>query len=331
MDHREELETADDLQELARGFMDSCIFLTALKLDVFNKMGDENKSTEQLAGDLGTDERGLDRFLNALVVLGLVDKRRDKFSNTKLTRKYLLEDSPHYITNLMHVVHRWDSWSTLADSVREGGTVYERPTGKEGDKRTESFISAMNYGALKRAEEFIQLIDIESVKRFLDIGGGSGAYSIALVRANPQLQATVFDLPKVIPLSKEYIKDAGFEERIETIEGDYHHDDFGEGYDLTLFSQIIHSNSPKENRKIIKKAFSSLNVGGRLVIQDFILDEDRTAPPRAVLFALNMLVATEGGDTYTEGEVREMMESVGFTDIKRIDTDQNTTLMVGCK
>jgi SAM-dependent methyltransferase len=324
-------QTDDDLQELARDFTESRVFLTALQLSVFNELGDEHKTSDELAEKLNADPRGLDRLLNSLVVLGLLEKKDSKFSNTPLTSKYLLEDSPHYITNLMHVVHRWDSWSTLTDAVREGGTVYERPEGKAGEERTESFISAMNYGAVRRAEEFLDIIDMDGVSRFLDIGGGSGAFSIAFVRAHPQLRATVFDLPKVIPLTRGYIKDAGLEDRIDTVEGDYHTDYLGEGYDLALLSQIIHSNSLDENHRLIKKAVDALNTGGRLIIQDFILDEDRTTPPRAVLFALNMLVATEEGDTYTESEVRDMMEDAGLSDIERIETSHNTTLMVGRK
>lgn len=118
---------------------------------------------------------------------------------------------------------------------------------------------------------------------------------------------------------------------IDTISGDYKRDDFGRGYDLVFLSAIIHSNSYQENKELIKKCVHSLNPGGQLIVQDFIMDESRTIPGFGAIFALNMLVNTQAGDTYTESEVRAWMENAGLKDIERNDTGSVTSLIMGRK
>jgi cyclopropane fatty-acyl-phospholipid synthase-like methyltransferase len=224
-----------------------------------------------------------------------------------------------------------DTWSTLTEAVRQGTSVYERPGGVEGERHTAAFIEAMDYLSKRRAKPLISHLDLNGVKRVLDVGGGSGENAMEFARANDGIEAVVFDLPNVVHLTDGYIEVAGYSDRVKTVAGDYNEDALGEGYDMVLLSQIIHSNSPEENAVLIGKCAAALNDGGRLVIQDFIVDEDRSGPPWAVTFALNMLVGTGAGDTYTEGEVRDVMQRAGFADIERIDTDFGTTLMIGRK
>jgi SAM-dependent methyltransferase len=143
------------------------------------------------------------------------------------------------------------------------------------------------------------------------------------------MRATVFDLPHVLPLTRQYIASEGLTDRVEARPGNYHTDDLGEGYDLVFLSAILHSNSPDENRTLIAKCARALNPGGRVAVQEFIVDEDRTAPPFAALFALNMLVGTAAGDTFTESEVAGWMADAGLSRVRRQDTDFGTTLILG--
>jgi precorrin-6B methylase 2 len=189
----------------------------------------------------------------------------------------------------------------------------------------------MHWRAVRNAGDIISLIDLSGVSKVLDVGGGSGAYAMAFVKADQSIRATVFDLPGVVPLTQGYIKQAGLSECVQTVAGNYLSDELGEGFDLIFISAVIHSNSPEENRMLLGKAVQALNHGGRVVIQDFIINEDRTGPAWSVLFALNMLVATKGGDTYTGSEVRTWMTEAGLSQIVRKDTSFGTNLMVGTK
>jgi SAM-dependent methyltransferase len=219
----------------------------------------------------------------------------------------------------------------LTQAVIKGGTVIERSALKRKEKQLKGFIAAMHERASAQAAETIKRLDLTDVYRTLDIGGGSGGYSIALVRAKKDIRATVFDLPDVIPLARTYVKESGFASQIEFIEGDFNRDDFGSGYDLILLSAIIHMNSLQKNLNLFKKAVKALNPGGKLVIQDYIMSEDRTKPDQGAFFALNMLVGTEAGDTYTEREVRRLMKEAGLSKIAKIKIPFATSLMIGRK
>jgi predicted O-methyltransferase YrrM len=321
--------TADDLHQLARAFFRSRILLTAYELGLFTALGDGRKTSAEVAEELQTDPRATDRLMNALAVLGLLHKEEGRFANAEAAARCLIKGKAEYMAGLMHTVNLWDSWSTLTDAVRAGTTAFERPGGEAGERRTDAFIAAMHYGGSQRAERLVAMLDLDDVSRVLDVGGGSGAYAMAFARAKAGITAAVFDLPHVTPLARRYVEAAGLSDKVEVVEGDANVDELPRGYDLVFMSQLLHSNSAEENEALIANGAASLNPGGRLVIQDFIVDEGRTGPPQAVIFALNMLVNTAAGDTYAEAEIRGWMEAAGLADVERRDTDVETTLILG--
>lgn len=324
--------TIEQLWELARGFQSSRVLLTAYELGVFTTLGDASCSSSEVASQIGGDPRATDRLMNALCAFGLLEKHGEQFKNTSVCAEHLVQGKPGYLSGLMHMVHLWDTWSTLTESVRRGTSLYEAPVNERAPKWLESFIAAMHANALPRASQVVKLIDLSRVQRVLDVGGGSGAYAMAFVREGaPRVRASVFDLPNVVPLTRGYIEQAGMADQVDTVVGDYTNDELPGGFDLVFLSAIIHSNSPCENEQLIAKCVRALNAGGRVVVQDFVVDEERTGPPLAVLFALNMLVGTPAGDTYTESEVRGWMDKAGMQFSERRDTDFGTTLLVARK
>jgi SAM-dependent methyltransferase len=323
--------TADGIHQLARAFFHSRVLLTAYELGLFSALGQERMTSAEVASALGTDRRATDRLMNALAVLGLLNKEEGRFANTPAALRYLFAGKAEYMAGLMHTVNLWDSWSTLTDAVRAGTTAFERPGGEAGERRTEAFIAAMHYGGSLRAERLVAMLELDGVSRVLDVGGGSGAYALAFARAKENITATVFDLPHVTPLTREYIGAEGLSDRIDVVEGDANEGELPRGYDVVFMSHLLHSNSPPENEALIANGASSLNAGGRLVVQDFVVDEDRAGPPQPVIFALNMLVNTAAGDTYTEAEIRGWMEEAGLANVERTDTDVETTLIIGRK
>jgi hypothetical protein len=153
---------------------------------------------------------------------------------------------------------------------------------------------------------------------------------MAFARAGENIRSTVFDLPNVIIMTKQYVTDAGLESKVNTIPGDFNTDELPTGYDLVFLSAIIHMNSPEQNITLIKKASRTLNKGGRVVISDFIMDDDRIAPAFGALFALNMLVNTKFGDTYTESEIKNWFNQAGIGFVERKET-LSTGLIIGQK
>lgn len=311
-------------------FRHARVLLTAFELDVFTSLGDNEKTSAEIADVLRTNERATDRLMNALVAAGFLKKKNGRFANTPLSARFLVKGKPEYLAGLGHSVSLWKTWGTLTDAVRKGSTVGVRETASESRRIwLEAFIAAMHMRAVRQAPVVIKLLDLKGVKCVLDVGGGSGAFSMAF--AGKGIRAVVFDLPNVTRLTHNYVEAEHLGNLITTTDGDYRFDSFGSGFDLVFLSAIIHSNSVETNKELFKKASDALNTNGQLVVVDFIMNEERTSPAAGAFFALNMLVGTQEGDTYTESEVRSWMEEAGFKSIWKRGTPFDTTLMVGKK
>jgi SAM-dependent methyltransferase len=282
---------------------------------LFTTIG-EGATAAETAQKLGTDPRATEMLLNALVAVGALVKGEAVFGCTAES-KALGPARP----GLLHTVHLWDTWATLTECVKSGRAVRSR--GPEGfpEARTRAFIAAMHARAQESARETVRLSGIHDAKRMLDVGGGSGAFSIAFAKTCPELRAEILDLGAVVPLAEEYIREAGLQNRVRVRPGDMRTADFGEGFDLVLLSAVCHMFGEDENRSLIQRCARALVPGGHLVIREFILQEDRAGPPHAALFALNMLVGTEHGNTYTEGEYRNWMEEADLGTITRPDPE----------
>ena len=318
------------IMELSRAFQASRVFLTGYEMDVFTVLGEEKKTSAEVAQAIGADHRGTDRLLNALCALELLTKSGGKYTNSPVAAKFLVKGKPDYQSGLMHTVHLWDSWTTLTKAVRNGGTVIKRHINESGEEWLEAFIAAMHARAKLEAPLVASKIDLTGVSHLLDVGGGSGAFSMAFARAKNGLRTTVFDLPNVLPLTQKYVEEAGFSDRISTAPGDYNEDEFGTGFDMAFLSAIIHINSFDKNQELVQRVSRALNPGGRIVISDFIMEDNRFEPMFGAFFALNMLTGTPGGDTYTESEIKNWMEAAGISFTERIDMGR-VGLMVGTK
>jgi len=325
-------ECADKILEIARGFQASRILLSGFELGIFQTLGDEKLTSAEVASRINADPRATDRLMNALVVLGLLEKEQERFSNSADACGCLVPGKPGYVGGALgHTINLWDTWSTLTESVKQGTSVFER----KGEARADfvrPFIAAMHFNASRSAKVVIPQIDLTGVKRIIDVGGGSGAYSIEFCRANSEIQSVIFDVPDVVPLTQEYAAEAGMSERISTTTGDFTKDELGCDFDLAFLSHVLHSNPPDENADFIKRTWRALKPGGKIVVQEFVVDDSRTSPAGPVFFALNMLVGTTAGDAYTEGEIGKWFTDAGFTGIRRIDLQgTGSTLMTGIK
>ncbi len=327
-----QMTTPDELLKRTAAFRQSRIILTAFELGVFTALASRKRTSVDVAKALRVDERGLDRLMNALCALGLLRKRGQRFSNTPFSEHYLIKGKPGYLGGLVHTANLWNSWTTLTKAVSHGGTVLHRQARKGSErKRVQGFIAAMHQRAFAQASATVRLLDLSAVQKTLDVGGGSGAFSMALVRAKNDIQATVFDLPDVIPLTRSYVRGSGLSRQFTFQAGNFQKDEFDKDYDLILLSAIIHMNSVADNKRLFKKCTRALNLRGQLVVQDYIMNDDRTRPAAGAFFALNMLVGTDAGDTYTEKEVRSWMKAAGLSRVRRIDTPYDSSLMIGRK
>ena len=316
----------EELNEMMRAFMSSRAMLTALELDIFTAVA-SGASVENVAQIMHTDPRATEMLLNALASLKLLEKRDGTFFNTAETARFFSKGSRDDARGgLLHIVNLWHRWSTLTDCVRSGTPVEART--REANW-VSAFIAAMDRSAKERAGAVVKAVGTNGIERMLDLGGGSGAYSIAFAHAIPGLESEILDLGDVVPIARENIRKAGLEDRITTRVGDMLRDPLGENYDLILVLAICHMFSPEENRKLFRRVHDALGPRGRLVLQDFILEPSKTAPRAAALFSLNMLVGTRAGSCYSEPEYATWLRDAGFSDVRRVRLPGPAGLMIG--
>jgi hypothetical protein len=319
------------LLEIVNAYRKSRIILSAHELNIFTFLGNDSLSSATIAEKIGTHPRATDRLMNALVAIGLLEKSGSLFTNTDFSSRFLVKTEPAFLGGLSHQVHLWNTWSSLTEAVKRGSSVTIKESfGERDEEWVKSFLAAM-HSRIQQAKEVAELLDLSGVKKMLDVGGGSGAFSYAFIRINKDIVSTVFDLPSVVPVTQRYIEQEGFSGSVSTLAGDYLEDAFCGENDLVLVSAVVHINSPVENQLLINKCTEALNPGGQLVIMDHIMSEDRTEPEIGAIFAINMLVGTENGDTYTESELRSWMTASGLKNINCKNTQQGTSLIIGTK
>lgn len=318
----------DDVNEMIRGFMSSRVILTALELDVFTAIGDGG-TAKQIAAKIQGAVRATEMLLNALVSLKLLEKRDGVYSNTPVAARFFVEGTPDSArTAQLHTANLWKRWSSLTEAVQAGTAVVPRAD----NGWVKAFIAAMDHIARGRARAVVQAVEVNGAKRMLDLGGGSGAYSIAFAKAAPGLHSEIVDAPEVLSLAQDYIRKAGLADRISTRPGDMLSVPLEAGkYDLVLLSAICHMFSPEENKQLFERAYAALAPKGRLVVSDFILEADKTAPRFAALFALNMLVGTRAGSSYSEPEYDTWLKAAGFAESKRVRMPGPAGLMIATK
>jgi precorrin-6B methylase 2 len=299
---------------LSRAFMESRVLLTGAELDLFTLTAASPLTAEQIAERIGDDRRSLTILLDALAAMGLLVKREGSYQTEPSAARFLAADSPDSILPIIqHNIDLWERWGRLTAKV--AGT-------RTPDWSMAAFIGAMHVIARPLAARIVKLVDPAGARRLIDVGGGSGSYTLAFLEAVPGMRATIFDQPEVIEMARERVGAAGVLGRVTLVAGDFEHDPLPAGHDLALVSAIIHQNSPVENEALFRKVFAALDPGGRVVVRDHVLSPDRTEPRSGALFAVNMLVGTEGGNSYTEAEIRDALIEAGFVGVRLIHPDR---------
>jgi SAM-dependent methyltransferase len=309
--------TPDRIVRMASAFYESCVLFSASDLGVFSKLaevGEADAST--LARVLGVSERGATLLLDACVALGLLAKSEARYRNTAESAMFLVPGAPGDLSGAIRYNRDvYSAWGRLADMVRTGRPV-EAPGIHLGDdaQRTRTFVTSMHYRALGIGRAVVPQLRIGGGRRVLDVGGGPGTYSVLLAKGNPGVTSLVLDLPAVVGIADELIREQGMAERVKTLAGDYRVDDFPGGNDAVLFLGVLHQESPESIRRLMKKASAALNPGGIIYVMDMMTDATHTRPPFSALFAVNMALTTESGWVFSDAELRAWMEGAGLQD-----------------
>jgi len=326
--------SVDYLLQLSCGYWKSHVLFIAVEFDIFTLINKDRLTAKKISQAIHTNERATETILNALVSLELLVKEENYYKNSHLSNLYLIKGKPNYLGDFIHHFHNMmDNWAMLRETIETGKPVSLKDLPEEVDPHDlRDFITAMHNMASVKARDLCSKIDLKRSKTLLDIAGGPGTYAIALAKANPHLHAVVFDLGHVTKLTQEFITAANVGDRVTTQAGNCLEDTFGKNtYDAILASNLLHIYSPANNTMILKKCWDALKDGGQVIIHEFVLDETETHPQFAALFSLNMLIGTQEGASYSEAEYRAWLINTGFKDVKRIDLESNSTLIIGEK
>lgn len=308
--------------------------ITAAKLGIFKALASKPLSIKDLASELSLNEFGLTCLVEVLVSMNYVEKQGDLYLNRPMVATWLtgigpIDFSPYYLW----MAEVWHLLNGLPDIVKNGGP--KQTTWSVMEEKTDMglvFSKYMKAVATLLSEAVAQTITLPSnAKRFIDLGGSHGLYTVAFTKRNPGLQATVYDLSAALKETPTLIAKAGLSDSIKIQEGNYLTDDIGKGYDAVLCSALLHNHTAEENQGLIKKAWDALNPGGIIIIQEFM----RTDPPDEFNTAFSIMMLLHSGTrTYTHLEVNEWLEKAGFAQIKRFDKiPQNNpqSILVGVK
>lgn len=289
----------------------------AVKLEIFTALCDESLTAEELSGRIKAGKRGIAMLLNALTALGLLEHTGNRYKNTAFSRSVLVKGEPGYVGYIiMHHFHLVDAWAQLPEAIVEGGPVDKRFHGEELER--ESFQMGMFNLAMAIAPAIAASVNLENRRHLLDLGGGPGTHAVHFCLANPELKATIYDRRTTAPFAKKITEKFGVAERVDFMPGDFNADQISGTYDVAWLSQILHSNSREECQALIEKTVQVLEGGGLLLIHDFILNDSLDGPLFPALFSMNMLLNNRGR-SYSEKEIRAMMEQAGVRDIQRLE------------
>jgi predicted O-methyltransferase YrrM len=324
--------TAEKILALGRSYQGAAILGAAAELDLFSALSAAPLAAAKLARARGCDLRALTILVDALVALGLLEKAGGKYALPDGLEALLTKDGAQSVLPMaQHQAHCLRNWAQLAQVTKTGrpaeGTAGIR--GEEGAQ--EAFIGAMHNVSAPNAAKVIQAVKPLRFQHLLDIGGASGTWTIAFLRACPSAQATLFDLPPVIRMARRRLGAAGLAKRVKFVGGDFTRDPMPAGADLAWVSAIVHQNSRAQNRDLFTKVLAALVPGGRIAIRDILMEEGRTRPVPGAMFAVNMLVATEGGGTYTFAELRADLEAAGFAEVGLARADEAMNALVVAK
>lgn len=323
---------AQKIEELANGFKNAQILFAALRLGLFESIGQGTFSLAELNQRLETDLRGLRILCDALCGAGFLEKSEGKYRNSEAALDVLLPDSPNSkAALLLHCACMYDTWGRLSEIVKLGGPAPDKDVDSHSTRNEPAFARAMADIARLSAVETAKALPLQDVKRLLDLGGGPGLYAIECAKTNSELRAVVFDTENTLTVTQENIAKAGVEGRVTTQAGDALNDDLGDRYDLVILSNFLHIFSAEQNQKTLQRCAAALNPGGYVAIKDFLLNEDRTGPEWMAQFAVNMLVHTDGGDCYTRSEYLSWLNAAGFELVSESPVGGNSTVLVGKK
>jgi SAM-dependent methyltransferase len=329
--------TPERLMQFGFAYAPPLIIGAAVSNKVFDTLETGGKTVEQVSKTTGASQRGLRAIMNALVGLDLLKKdRQGKYSLTSESENFLLSDKPgthagFFETILPHLVSRWLQLTEVARTGRPVTAVNEETEGTDFFSQLVENIIPMSYGSAQKLGDHLKVAKTKNELHVLDLAAGSGIWGIALAQKSARVRVTAVDWAGMIPTTKRITQKFGVGDRFRFIGDDLLEANFGNGYDIATLGHILHSEGEDRSRQLLKKTFRALKSGGTIAIAEWLVNDDRTEPLPSLMFAVQMLVNTGKGDTFSFNEIKSWLQDAGFKKVRKLEVPGPSPLILATK
>ncbi|HEX5236746.1 MAG TPA: methyltransferase [Silvibacterium sp.] len=325
--------TPQRIMQFAWGYAAPLILESAIRNKVFDTLDAGPKTVDEVHAATGASTRGLTAIMNALVGFEFLDKdAHGRYSLTPESAAFLVSTKPSFQGGMLaHTSEQlMPKWLNLSEIVRTGKTqavVNQQDSGAAFFEKLVPNIFNMSYPAAQVLAGHLHL----DKAHVLDLATGSGVWGIALAQSSPNVRVSVVDWPSVLEITKKIAAKFGVGDRFSYIPGDLSNVDFGSGYNVATLGHILHSEGEAKARKLLRKTFEALATGGTIAIAEFLVNNDRKGPTSSLIFAVNMFINTDNGDTYSFEEISQWLREAGFTNPRQLDSPGPSPLILATK
>jgi ubiquinone/menaquinone biosynthesis C-methylase UbiE len=329
--------TPQRIMEMAWAYAPPLVIEAAVRNGVFDQLDAAPKTVEETAASTGASVRGLRVIMNALVGIGLLARDAGgKYSLTPESSAYMVSSRQGYVGGFFRHTSTQilPEWLELSDIVKAGRSMIGVNEEKKGVEFFREFVEdlfPLNYPITQALATELKLDGAQAPVRVLDIAAGSGVWGIGLAQRSKQVWVTALDWEGVLEITRKVAERHGVAGRFTFLAGDLRSTDFGAGYQLATLGHILHSEGEARSRDLLKKVFAALAPGGTIAIQEFLVNAERTGPPVGLFFAVNMLVATTDGDTWSFEEISGWLKEAGFDKMRTLDSPGPSPLILANK
>lgn len=330
--------TPERIQQFAWGYVPPLVLEAAIRSRVFDTLDKGPATVTEVSVATGCSERGLTAIMNVLLGLNFLAKDAEsRYALTPESETFLVSTKPSFMGGLIrhcseHLIPRWLHINKVVEAGHPVTAVNQEEAGSAFFQEFVTDIFPMSYPAARAlAEHVTSKAPAGSAFRVLDLAAGSGVWGIAQAQSSEQAHVTAVDWPGVLPVTRETVERFGLSERFSFVEGDLMEADFGSGYQLAILGHILHSEGEARSRALLAKTFAALASGGTIAIAEFLVNADRTGPVTGLFFAVNMLVNTDVGDTYSFEEISAWLADAGFVNARSLEAPGPSPLILATK
>jgi hypothetical protein len=325
------------IMQMAFGYAAPLLIQSAVEHGVFDALDAQPQTADELASARKISPRGTRIMLDGLTALELVARDPDgRFRLTPESATFLVSTNPSYFGGMIRhtSVQLLPKWAQLPEIVRTGKPAIAVNQEGQGAAFFAKFVESlfpMGYPAASALADHLQVASAQAPVRVLDLAAGSGVWGIALAQKSPQVHVTAVDWPDVLPVTRKVATRIGVADRFTFTAGDLNSAAFGTGHHIATLGQILHSEGESASRQLLKKTFAALAPGGKIAIAEMLCNDDRTGPPHALIFAVNMLVNTDTGDTFTFPQISGWLQEAGFVRPRLLEVPAPSPLILADK